>query len=244
LEETKKRKKKINDINSIPVINNFKNILMKKYFFIAFAILIASPFSFAQPDKTKYPEPEYSNEIYLLKKDSSKLCRLEKGSSKMKTKTKMGGMGGSESSYSIEGESSPIRFTNGSDLCFILYTGKQPGFSSTPQMDSAMKANGTNAQQMNEAMEMFNNPEKNTSLYDMDPEKDQRKIIAMSNQGMKILGKAKKESKKYTLSIKKVKEGYYEILVDKTLPKGEYSFLVMDMMSRDMSYKLFAFGID
>jgi hypothetical protein len=153
-------------------------------------------------------------------------------------------MGGSESSYSIDGERSPVRFTSGSNLCFVLYTGKEAGFSSTPQMDSAMKANGTSAQQMNDAMEMFNNPEKNTSLYDMDPEKDERKIIAMSNQGMKILGKAKKESKKYTLSIKKVKEGYYEILVDKTLPKGEYSFLVMDMMSRDMSYKLFAFAID
>ena len=197
---------------------------------------------FAQNDK--YPIPEYSNEIYLLKKDSAKLYRLEKGNSKMKTKTKMGGMGGSESSYSLDGDRSPVRFTSGSNLCFILYTGKQAGFSSTPQMDSVMKANGTNAQQMNEAMDMFNNPEKNTSLYDMDPEKDERKIIAMSNQGMKILGKAKKESKKYTLSIKKVKEGYYEILVDKTLPKGEYSFLVMDMMSRDMSYKLFAFAID
>ncbi|MBA3673787.1 MAG: hypothetical protein H0W75_02335 [Chitinophagaceae bacterium] len=54
--------------------------------------------------KKKYPEPEFSNERYYLKKDSvNTAIRLEKNSSKMEAKTKMGGLGGFENGYEMEG---------------------------------------------------------------------------------------------------------------------------------------------
>ncbi len=61
---------------------------------------------------------------------------------------------------------------------------------------------------------------------------------------MKLLGKSKKESTKYTISVKKIREGYYEMIVDKALQKGEYAFTLMNYVSMDGSYLLFAFGID
>jgi hypothetical protein len=63
----------------------------------------------AQPGKKNYPEPEFSNEVYYLQKDSIySLIRLEKGASKMETKTKMGGFGGAEMGYTLDGEKSPV----------------------------------------------------------------------------------------------------------------------------------------
>ena len=62
-------------------------------------------------------------------------------------------------------------------------------------------------------------------------------------QSMGMMGKFKKSSTKYTLSIKKVKENYYEMIVDKTLPRGNYAFVMMDTGSMDQSYSLFAFEV-
>jgi hypothetical protein len=47
--------------------------------------------------------------VYYLKKDSiNSVIRLEKGSSKMEAKTKMGGLGGSEMGYEMSGEKSTV----------------------------------------------------------------------------------------------------------------------------------------
>ena len=98
---------------------------MKKYFlFCSIAYLYVD--AFAQTNNAMYPEPEYSNEVYLLKKDSNKVIRLEKGSSKMNTKTKLGGMGGMENGYSIEGAKSTIRLPSGNGLIFVFSTGVSP----------------------------------------------------------------------------------------------------------------------
>lgn len=54
-------------------------------------------------------------------------------------------------------------------------------------------------------------------------------------------------SDKYTFSLKKIREGYWVLVVDKPLPKGEYAFSMMGMMSgADMTgaHTVFAFGID
>ncbi len=68
---------------------------MKKYILV-FAALFMAATSRSQTDK-KYPEPEFSNEVYYLKKESiNAAVRLEKNSSKMETKVKMGGLGGVE----------------------------------------------------------------------------------------------------------------------------------------------------
>jgi len=209
---------------------------MTRYLFFVFIAIVVNTVLRAQTDK--YPVPEYSNEINLLKKDSNKLLRLEKGNSKLETKVKMMGFGGMNNGYELDDEKSTVRLNDGKNLVFVLYTGGTNNTSS-PQSDSMMRANGMDPSTYANAMSMFTDPTKNTSLYEMKSEKGKRKITLMS-AGM--LGK-KKESTKYTLSIKKVKDGYYEILVDKSLPKGEYSF-VMTSMSMDQSYALFAFGID
>lgn len=207
---------------------------MKHIFLLATAFVVCSAL-LAQTDK--YPIPEYNNEINLLKKDSAKLYRLEKGNSKLETKVKMMGFGGMNNGYELDDEKSTVRLNDGKNLVFVLYTGGAT--STSAQTDSMMKAQGMNPSTYADAMSMFNDPTKNTSLYEMKSEKGKRKITLMS-AGM--LGK-KKESDKYTLSIKKVKDGYYEIVVDKSLSKGEYAF-VMTSMSMDQSYALFAFGID
>jgi hypothetical protein len=57
------------------------------------------------------PNPEYLNQVYYIG-DSNKLLSLEKEKATMKTKTKLGGFGGSSSSYVMEGSSSPVQFGN------------------------------------------------------------------------------------------------------------------------------------
>jgi hypothetical protein len=211
---------------------------MKKIFQFLPCFLLMHLVSVGQ---TNYPIPEYANEVYLLKKGDSAniLVRLEKGASKMETKVKMMGMGGMDSGYDLDGEKSPIRFSGGSNLVFIYYTGSPS--TSNPQSDSIMRANGMDPNSMGDAMSMFDDPSKSTTLYDSRVEKGKRKILM---QSMGLMGKSKKTSTKYTLSVKKVKDKYYEMRVDKTLPKGEYVFVLMSMGSMDQSYPLFAFGID
>jgi hypothetical protein len=215
---------------------------MKKKFLIGGYFLMTGMFAMAQNTKASYPIPEYSNEICLLKKDSAlTLQRLEKGSSKQEMKTKMMGMAGMDQGYELDGETSPVRLTNSNNLVFIFYTGEPKSSSSSAAADSIMKANGMDPGAMQNPMASMMDPAQNISLYSMKSDKGKRKILLMS---MGLMGKSKKTASKYTLSVKKVKENYYELVVDKTaLPKGEYAFVMMNM-SMDQSYSLFAFGVD
>jgi hypothetical protein len=216
---------------------------MKKYFFIVYVVLSPVTFLFAQADKTKYPEPEYANEIYYLKKDSSQLVRLEKGSSKMDTKIKMAGFGGSETGYEMNGEKSTARFNSGSGLSFILSNGSSESSSSTTKRDSMMRANGMDPSMM----EGMNDPSKSISLYKAETGKDKRKILLQKSPGANLFGSHKiQSSDKYTFSIKKIRNGYWELVIDKTLPKGEYIFTMMNMGmgGMDGSTLLFAFAVD
>jgi hypothetical protein len=218
---------------------------MKKIFFFSILFNAGSFLLYAQ-NELIYPTPEFKNEINFLNTENMTLIRLEKASSKIESKTKIGGMGGGESGYKLEGDKSVIRIPAGNNLAFVFFTGNA-SFSSTPATDSIMKAHGMDASmrsQINSGMEMMNDPSRKISLYNMNVEKGIRKITVQAYQGMKLFGKSKKESSKYTLSIKKIKDGYYEMIVDKTLPKGEYAFTLMDNGSMDGSYLLFAFGID
>jgi hypothetical protein len=198
---------------------------------------------FAQHTQT-YPTPDYDNEIYLFKKDSALLLRLEKGSSKVVTKTKLGGMGGAENAYTIDGFSSTVRLKNGNNLSFVFFAGNHTK-TTTPEADSAMMASGAAfSAGMGDPMSVITDPSRTTSLYNLSSSKGKRNIVIQSYNGMKVLGKSKKESIKYTLSIKQIREGYYELQVDKPLPKGEYAFLMNSMTSMDGSSLLFAFGVD
>lgn len=215
---------------------------MKHALFTSLICLFTS-LLFAQKNKQQYPTPEYNNEIYLFKKDSIQLLRLEKGNSKIQSKTKMGGMRGGESAYTIEGGKSSIRLKSGQNLYFIFFTGETR--TTTSEADSAMMKSGLQPGSFpGDPMSMLTDPSRTTTLYNMNVDKGNRMITIQSYNGMKLLGKSKKESIKYTLSIKKVREGYYEMFVDKPLPNGEYAFLINSMTSMDGSSQLFAFGVD
>ena len=78
----------------------------------------------------KYPDPEFNNEVYYLKKDSvHSLVRLEKTSAKMEGKSKGAGFGGYENGYAVDGSKSDIRLS-GSNLSFVVSNG--PSASSSP----------------------------------------------------------------------------------------------------------------
>src|SRR5215467_5702961 len=86
-----------------------------------------------------YPEPEFSNEVYYLKKDNPySLVRLEKNSAKQENKVNV--IKGSEFGYVIDGKSSPVRFPSGNNISFIFSNGSSN--ASNPRSDSVMKANG------------------------------------------------------------------------------------------------------
>jgi len=213
-----------------------KEMSMKNIFFAASVTLISS-IAFGQ----KYPEPEFSNEIYYLKKDSSILVRLEKGTSKMDTKMKMAGIGGSESGYEMDGERSTTRLTNGTGLSFIFSNSMAASSSSNAKRDSMMRANGVDPSMMQDMMQ----PSNMITLYKADADKEKRKVYLQKSGGM-FSSHKNQSSDKYTFSVKKIRDGYWELLVDKSLPKGEYIFTMMGMGMGNMdgSMSLFAFAVD
>lgn len=179
-------------------------------FFICCSIILQA--------QNNYPEPEFSNEIYYLNKDSHALVRLEKATSKIDTKTKAGGFGGAESAYVMENERSNIRLTSGKDLSFVFSAEASGGM-----MD----------------------PTKMISLYKAAEGKETRKIIIQKSPGM--FGGNKLQSRdKISFSTKKIHEGYWELVLDKPLAKGEYMFSTMDMgmSAMDGSVTLFAFAVE
>ena len=219
-----------------------------KYIFLF--LLLGTMFAAAQPKKISYPTPEYSNEIYSFNRDSGQLSRLEKGTASMKMNNHFGGFGGSSNGYSIEGKTSPVRMKKSEQLYFIFFGGENN--SLTPEADSAIHMSGMDPALMNNSPGMgtsssyMMDPSQTTSLYSLQTGKDMRLLTLQSFSGMKVFGKGQKQSTKYTISFKKIKEGYFELMVDKPLPKGEYAFLIMGMgmTSIDGSVIVFAFGID
>jgi len=202
------------------------------------------PGAYSQSTNAIYPEPEFSKEVYFLKKDSmNKAIRLEKNSSKMDTRVKAAGFGGAENAYLIEGEKSPVRLTGGPNLSFIFSTGSSASTSS-PQNDSVMKAHGLDPSMMS-AYGNMNDPANTITLYKVEAAKGNRKIYLMKTGGAFSMGK-NKSSDKFTFSLKKIREGYWELVIDKSLPRGEYAFTVqgMNMNNMDGSIIIFAFAVD
>lgn len=221
-----------------------KEIAMKKIFFLTTLISVGN-ILIAQT----YPDPEFSNEIYYLNKDNGyTLVRLEKGSSKMETKTKLGGLGGAESGYIIEGEKSSVRLSGGKNLSFIFSTGASSSSSKTSSnnSDSMMQANGIDPSKISGMMSQMNDPTSMITLYKTDPGKGERKIILQKNGGANPFASHKiQSSDKFTFSAKKIRDGYWEFIIDKSLSKGEYAFAMMAMGMGGMgSQIIFSFGID
>jgi hypothetical protein len=93
----------------------------------------------------------------------------------------------------------------------------------------------------------MNDPSSTITLYKAESEKGKRKVIMQKSAGaMPFASKKSKSSDKNTFSVKKIREGYWELVIDKSLPKGEYAFSMigMGMGNMDGSTTLFAFGID
>lgn len=199
--------------------------------------------AFPQENKQQYPTPEFENEIYFLNKDSSSLIRLEKGNSGLKTKLRLAGFAGSENSFVIENDKSPVRIRQGSTSSFIYYTGELQ--ASSPALPDTVTKSGKNGSTAYPGWETINNPSQTTTLYSAFSGQGERKVVIQSGAGMRLLGKVG-ESKKYTFSVRKIRPGYMELIIDKTLPKGEYVFVVLGGLeiNFDGSALLFAFGID
>ncbi|MGF2411704.1 hypothetical protein [Ferruginibacter sp.] len=221
--------------------------MRKSFLFIAMVLISLELFA------QKYPEPEFSNEVYYLKKDSiNTVIRLEKGTAKMESKTKLGGFGGSESGYELSDSKSAVRLKSGSNLSFVFSNGAGASSGSTTsskERDSMMQANGMDPSMMQGmgGMSSMNDPANSITLYKLDASSNKRKVLLQKNPGMMPFGsKKQRSSEKYTFSVKKIKEGYWELVIDKFLPKGEYAFTMMNMMNMTMGGEtlLFAFGID
>ena len=235
---------------------------MKKYFLIPLAFLSGCMVLCAQTSKKSYPEPDFIKEVYALKKDSNVLVRLEKGTSKMETKTKFGGFGGADNGYSLEKEKARVRFSEGQPMTFIFRSrydkSTEDANNTNMRGDTSMKSMmGDTANMMGNTGNMGNmdmgsmmdavmDPTQMISLYAVDSKKGMRKLTMQASSGMSPFSKGKEKagSAKYSLSFRKVKDGYFEIVVDKPLSRGEYSFIMMNMGSMDNSSTLFAFGID
>jgi len=216
-----------------------RNDSMLRMFFLSATLLLNAYWTYAQT----YPEPEFSNEVYYLKKDKDySLVRLEKSSSKMENKTKI--VGPSEQSYNIEGDKSPVRLSSGTNFSFIISKGSSQG-SSSSRSDSMMKANGLDPNMMDEMS--MGDPSQAITLYKASSEKNIRKIYLVKVGGYLSMGKSKLQSSdKMTFSVKKIRSGYWELVIDKPLAKGEYAFTMMGMGTSGMdgSTTIFAFGVD
>jgi hypothetical protein len=213
---------------------------MKHY--VLSIILISG--SFALRAQNDYPEPEFTNEVYYLQKDSvNTVIRLEKGSSKMESKAKFAGYGGSETAYAIDAERSGVRLRNRKSLSFVFSTGASVKSPSTAR-DSTMMANGFDPSMMSGAGSMTD-PANMIALYKAETGKSKRKILIQKTPGA-FGGKKMQSSDKYTFSVRKVREGYWELVIDKTLSRGEYIFTMvgMGMNNIDGATTLFAFAID
>ena len=218
-----------------------RNNRMLRMFFLSATLLLNANWIYAQT----YPEPEFSNEVYYLKKDKDySLVRLEKSSSKMENKTKI--VGPSEQSYSIDGDKSPVRLSSGTNFSFIISKGSsQSQGTSSPKSDSMMKANGLDPNMMDEMS--MGDPSQAITLYKASSDKNIRKIYLMKVGGYFSMGKNKMQSSdKMTFSVKKIRSGYWELVIDKPLAKGEYAFTMMGMGTSGMdgSSLIFAFGVD
>lgn len=208
---------------------------MKKLLILFTPFIFCNTLLLAQDD---YPEPEFNNEICLFSKESdsaNKFMRLENTSSKINNKLKAAGLGGAESSCTIERQTSPVRLGSGNILSFVFSTG---GNSSSAFLDS-LKLNGL------KTLLSGGDPANSFILYKVSVEETKRRIILHKNSGM-FGSKKSGPSEKKTLTINKIRDGYWELTTTEPLPQGEYAFAIMGtgLSSLGGSIALFAFGVD
>jgi hypothetical protein len=84
------------------------------------------------------------------------------------------------------------------------------------------------------------------TLYKMDVSGAKRTITLAKSGGFAFSKKSSSGSDNYSTSIRKIREGYFEMVVDRRLPKGEYAFVIMStgMDAMRGGATLFCFGVD
>ncbi len=109
-----------------------------------------------------------------------------------------------------------------------------------------MRVNGVDPSMVAAMSASMNDPSKSISFYKVENEKSDRKILVQKSGGaIPFASKKTKSSDKYTFSVKKIKEGYWELAIDKPLEKGEYAFTINQSVgSMGGGITIFAFGID
>lgn len=160
-------------------------------------------------------KPEIMNHIYLIG-DSNQLNSLEKGKALMVTKAKLAGFGGSSMGYIMDGNSSSVRINK-----------SQPEFAT-------------------KMSDMAGDPTGYLKLYKFKT-KDKEREASVSSSG--AMGKnSSTNTEGIAFLVKNPSAGVYILIPEKPLEPGEYGFLNMMMVTgtgrKDMSYTVFAFGID
>ena len=143
------------------------------------------------------------------------------------------------------GQAPSVRIARSNNLSFVFSTGATAKASSA-QADSALLANGIDPEAMRSMMGN-SNPLDNIALYKLESENGKRKILMQKfGAALPFASKKIKSSDKHTFSIKKIREGYWELVIDKPLPAGEYGFSVPNTNAGNMdgSNIIFAFGVD
>ena len=212
-----------------------------KFIFLFLAIICINHSVYAQD----YPEPEFSDEVSFLKSAVS-VVRLEKNTVKMESRTRLGGLGGAESGYTLEGEKAGVVIPTGSNFSFVYATGSSSG-NNTAEKDSLMRANGMDPSITGASMNSpMSDPASMITLYKAQPGKGKRKIMLQKIPGASpFSGRKVSSSDKYTFSVKKIREGYWVLVADKNLPAGSYAFAIsaMGMGAMDMESTLFSFEV-
>jgi hypothetical protein len=198
---------------------------MKKCFLFAAAVTVVSAAAGqGSKDSAKTAAPEFMNHVYYSD-GGNKLIVLEKAEAEMKTKMKLGGFGGSNTSYIMTGDRSPMRIPQNKKAEFTIKTAG----------GSTMAGFGINP------ADMF-------YLYKFETKGDTR-VYVMQKMGAMGTG-VKENSRGIKFNVKEISPGTFVMVPEKPLEPGEYGFLnMMDSRSspddyKNIKYAVFAFAID
>jgi hypothetical protein len=126
----------------------------------------------------KYPDPEFANEVYYLKKIVFILwCAWRNQLPKWKINPRLRVSAVLKTVYEVAGSKSDVRL-NGTNLSFVVSNGPSASASSgsSSQRDSIMKANGMDPSMMG-GMSGMSDPATSVTLYKADANKARGKYI-------------------------------------------------------------------
>ena len=162
-----------------------------------------------------------TNTVLLYHLPEGNQTALENTKAVRRTKTTLGGFGGSSFSYILEGEKSPVRLRADSA---IFVTDKGKGLLAT-------------------------DPSITITLYKLEAGNDKRIAVLNKYKPSYVGGGSKNTNTKIPMGTKDLKEGLQQLLPEKKLEPGEYAFITITIAGnnydgKNTKYIVFAFGID